>query len=109
MARIVDQDGLLAFIRERIVSEFDPLRIVLFGSRARGEFHPDSDVDLLVVFETVTDKRAAAIDIRWVLRDLPVGKDVIVTTPDEIQRRGSLIGSVLRPALRDGKVLYERN
>lgn len=109
MIRSVDQDSLLAFIRERIVSAFDPLRIVVFGSRARGDAHPDSDVDLLVVFETVSDKRAAAIDIRRALRDLPVGKDVVVTTPDEIQRRGSLIGSILRPALRDGKVLYERN
>jgi hypothetical protein len=56
----------------------------------------------------VTDKRKAAIDIRRKLSDLPVGKDIVVTTPDEIERRGDLVGTLLRPALREGKVLYER-
>lgn len=55
------------------------------------------------------NKRQAAIEIRRALRDLPASKDIIVTTPDEITRRGDLIGPLLRPALRDGKVLYERH
>ena len=91
------------------MTAFDPMRIVLFGSRARGDARPDSDLDLLVVLQEVSNKRTAAIEIRRALRDLPVGKDVIVTTPHEIQQRGDLIGSILRPALRDGKILYERN
>jgi predicted nucleotidyltransferase len=109
MVRNFDQASLLALVRERIVTAFDPMRIVLFGSRARGDARPDSDLDLLVVLQEVSDKRIAAIEIRRALRDLPVGKDVIVTTPHEIQQRGDLIGSILRPALRDGKILYERN
>jgi predicted nucleotidyltransferase len=92
----------------RIVERFHPLRVVLFGSRARGTETPDSDVDLLVVLAHVDDKRRAAVEIRRALSDMPLCKDIIVTTPDEIVRRGNLPGSVLRPALREGTVLYER-
>jgi hypothetical protein len=43
------------------------------------------------------------------LADLPLPKDIIVATPEEIARRGDLVGTVLRPALREGKVLYQRS
>ena len=92
----------------RIVARFEPSRILLFGSRARGTDNRWSDVDLLVVMEEVADKRQAAIEIGRVLSDLPVGKDIVVTTPEEIARRGHLVGSVLRAALREGVVVYER-
>lgn len=100
---------LIADMTDRIARDFDPLRIILFGSHARGDATSDSDIDLLVVLAEAPDQRQAAIEIRRALRDLPVSKDIVVTTPDEIARRGDLIGPVLRPALRDGKVLYERN
>jgi predicted nucleotidyltransferase len=99
---------LISSMAEHIVRRFDPLRIVLFGSHARGDADPGSDVDLLVVLPEVADKRQAAIAIRRSLATWPVSKDIIVTTPDEIARRGHLVGTVLRPALREGKVLYER-
>lgn len=92
----------------RIVARFEPSRILLFGSRARGTDNRWSDVDLLVVMEEVTDKRRAAVEMRRTLSDLPVSKDIIVTTPEEIARRGHLVGSVLRAALREGKVVYDR-
>jgi predicted nucleotidyltransferase len=93
---------------ERIVRQFRPVRIILFGSRARGEAEQWSDVDLLVVLPEVTDKRQATVEILRALSDLPVCKDVVVTTPEEVARRGHLVGDVLRSALREGKVLYER-
>jgi predicted nucleotidyltransferase len=100
---------LIPTIAERIVRQFEPLRIILFGSQARGEAGPESDVDLLVVLPEVADKRQAAIEIRRALADLPVSKDIVVTTPAEISRRGDLVGTALRPALREGTVLYERD
>ena len=93
----------------RIVRDYDPVKIILFGSHARGEAGPESDIDLLVVLPEVANKRQAAVAIRRVLRDLPAPKDIVVTTPEEIARRGDLVGTVLRPALSEGKVLYERS
>ena len=103
------ETSLLAYIADRVVKPFRPLKIILFGSRARGDARPDSDVDLLVVLPSVPDKRRAAIEIRRSMRDLPIGKDIIVTTPDEIARRGEMPGSLLRAALRGGKVIFERS
>lgn len=98
----------LPSVVERIVEQFDPLKVILFGSLARGEANYHSDVDLLIVFDEVEDERRVTVDIRRVLKDMPFAKDVVVTTREEIERRGDLVGTVLRPALREGKVLYER-
>ncbi len=102
-------DDTLAVMTERIVSGFQPERVILFGSYARGDATSDSDIDLLVVMPDGTDRRQTAIAIRSTLGGLGVAKDVVVTTPYEITRRGDLIGTVLRPALREGKVLYDRS
>jgi len=99
----------LPLMVERIVYHFHPVRIILFGSQARGEATAESDVDLLVVLPDAPNKREAAVQIRRVLSDFPVSKDIIVTTPEEMARRSHVVGSVLRPALREGKVLYERD
>ena len=103
-------DEWLPEVVRRIVERFDPLRVILFGSLARGEMNYDSDIDLLVVFPEVKkeDKRALMVHIRSALLDTPVPMDILVTDPDEISRRGDLVGTILRPALREGKVLYER-
>lgn len=93
---------------ERLVKAFHPLRILVFGSYARGEQRPGSDLDLLVVLPTVENKRETAIAMRRVLSGLPVPYDVHVTTPDEIERRGWIIGTLLREALAEGQVVYER-
>jgi predicted nucleotidyltransferase len=93
---------------QRITRQFDPLRIILFGSWAHGDTRPDSDLDLLVVLPHVENKRHAAVEILRAVNGLPLSKDVLVTTPEEIAARGNIIGDVLRPALREGKVIYER-
>jgi predicted nucleotidyltransferase len=94
---------------DRIVSNFHPLRILLFGSWARGEARSESDIDLLVVLPEVEDKRQVTILIGNSLSNLPVSKDIVVTTPAEIAARGDQIGNVLRPALREGIIVYERD
>ena len=92
----------------RIVRDFRPSRVVLFGSHARGVATEWSDVDLLVVLPNGSDKRDTAIEIRRTLGDLPVCKDIVVATPDEVGRRGHMVGTLLHSALREGKVLYGR-
>lgn len=101
-------EAVIRTMVDRIVQRFHPLRVILFGSHARGSAVPESDVDLLVVLREVADKRRMTVEIRRVLGDLAVSKDIIVTTPEEIARRGDLVGSVLWPALREGKILYEQ-
>jgi predicted nucleotidyltransferase len=108
ISREPDVEGRIREMVDRIVTGFQPLRILLFGSRARGDATPDSDVDLLVVMPDGTDRRATAVAILRTLTGMLVAKDVVVTTPEEIARRGALVGTVLRPALREGKVLYEQ-
>ena len=95
-------------MKRRIVARFHPEMIVLFGSFARDTAGPDSDVDLLVVMAISGSKREKIVEIRIVLSDIDVPKDVIVATPDEIKRFGRLVGSILHPALREGRVIYER-
>jgi len=101
--------GCLPEMIDRIVTGFDPLRIILFGSWARGEARSDSDVDLLVVLPDIAHKRKITVDIMRVLNGIPASKDIVVTTPEEISSCGNVIGLVLRPALREGKVVYERD
>ena len=96
----------ISIMTERIVHEFNPLQIILFGSQARGDTDQDSDIDLLVVFEELTDKRKTAINIRVALADLPVAKDILVSTTKELEHHRKRIGSVLRYAQQEGKVLY---
>lgn len=102
-------EAIISTMVERIVGQFEPSRVVLFGSHARGDAQERSDVDLLVVMPDALDQRKAAVDMHVCLADLPVAKDIVVTTPDEIERRGHLVGTVLRAALREGKVLYEQS
>ena len=97
---------IISTMTERIIRDFDPLQIVLFGSHARGDTHSHSDVDLLVVFSELDNKRKTAVDIRVALADLPVAKDILVSTPEELKRHRTRIGSVLRYAQREGRVLY---
>jgi predicted nucleotidyltransferase len=96
----------LPLIKRRIVHGFRPERIVLFGSQARGGARGDSDVDLLVVLPGVEHRRRAAARIHTALLGIPLGKDVIVVTPEDVQRLADVAGTVIGPALREGRTIY---
>ena len=93
---------------ELICLGFNPEKIILFGSHARGDAGPDSDVDLLVVMPVKGSKRARQIEIRVALSGIRVPKDILVTTPEEYAWRKEIPGTVERPAMLEGKVLYAR-
>ena len=93
---------------QRLVERFAPDQIILFGSHARGTAGPDSDVDWLVVMPFAGSKREKRIEMRIALHDIVVPKDIILATPDEVSRDRDLVGTIVRPALREGRVLYAR-
>lgn len=103
-------DDLVGRVRERIVSSVDPERIVLFGSAARGNTHPESDLDLLVVTELSSDAnpRDEEREIRRLFRGWRIPMDVFVLTPTEFRRGKNLPGHVARLASRKGNTVYER-
>lgn len=92
----------------RIVEKFQPEKIILFGSHARGNASPDSDVDLLVIMPLSGSKREKMIEIGVALHDIPLPKDIIVSTPDEFEWRKEVTGTIERPAAKEGRLLYAR-
>ena len=90
-----------------IAKQFNPQKIILFGSNARGEATEESDVDLIVVTNTTQDERDLAAEIQLALWDIPVAKDVLVRTPEEFQEETSVYWTVFCQAVNYGKVLYE--
>lgn len=101
--------SLLTEIVRRILAVSDPEQIILFGSYARGEPGPDSDLDLLVIESGVDAPRRESVRLRRALRGLLVPIDVIVATPEHIHRHRDTLGLIYGPAIREGKVLYERS
>ena len=99
----------LPLLKRRIVRGFDPDRIILFGSQARGDATPDSDLDLLIIVADDRDRRGLVAAIRASLADIGVAKDVFVATPHQIARYGDVIGSLLELALREGVTIYARS
>jgi uncharacterized protein len=92
----------------RIVERFDPERIILFGSAARGEAGPDSDVDLLVVMRVQGSRREKAVQIGVAVNDIPIPKDIFVTTPEDFELRKEIVGTIERPAGLEGRLVYAR-
>jgi predicted nucleotidyltransferase len=95
-------------ITRRLLDVSDPERIILFGSYARGDHDPDSDLDLLVVLEGVSTPRKESTRLRRSLRGLLIPVDILVATPEQIERHKDSVGMIYRSALSEGKVIYER-
>ena len=93
---------------KRIVQHFDPEQVILFGSQARGDAGPDSDVDLLVVMRVKGNRLEKEVEIGLALRDFLVPMDILVTTPEDFAWRKNYVGTIEWPAATEGKVLYAR-
>ncbi|MCU1283860.1 MAG: hypothetical protein JWO13_210 [Acidobacteriales bacterium] len=102
---VIDED-LIREITDRIVNAFDPKRIVLFGSHARGDHRDDSDLDLMIEMESDLDfySRIPAVTEIFGLRKWPM--DLFVYTPAEVERDRNVNGTMVNLIEREGKVLY---
>ena len=98
---------ILDTIIERIVEVADPERIILFGSGARGEMGPHSDLDLLVVKEGSFDRRKLVGDVYMNLIGVGQAVDVVIVTPEEVKEYGDTHALVISPALTEGQEVYQ--
>jgi len=103
--RQVTEDDILEMVR-RITVAANPLKVILFGSRARGHARPGSDVDLLVIERDPVAQRRETTRLRGLLRDFRVPIDIVVCGQSFAERYQDIPGSVLFPAFREGRVLY---
>ena len=98
--------AILADVIRRVVEAAQPDKIVLFGSAARGEMGPDSDLDLLVIKGGKFNRHRVTTAIYRHLNG-KIGVDALVVTPEEVERYRDTHCLVICPAMREGKVVYE--
>lgn len=96
-------------ITKRIVQTVHPHRVILFGSRARGQARANSDWDILVIADSNLPRYRRAAPLYAALRDIPIGMDILVYTPDEVEDWRNVQQAFVTTATREGKVLYEES
>lgn len=103
------------YIREiemivRQLKAYEPQKIILFGSCARGDFSDESDIDMLIIKESDKLRPARATEVYRLLRPLrrTIPFEPLVYTPAELERSLAIGDPFIEDILREGKVLYER-
>lgn len=104
MNQAIDLDELT----RRIVAAAHPRRVILFGSRARGQARDDRDWDVLVIADSTLPRHRRAAPLYGALRDMPVSVDILVYTPDEVEEWRNVPQVFVTTATREGRVLYEK-
>jgi uncharacterized protein len=102
---MLDEKTVQAIVK-RIVEVAKPEKIIMFGSAARGEMGPHSDVDLLVVKRGEFHRGHLVEEIYMNLIGVGQAVDVIVVTPEEIEKYKDRVALVIYPAVREGKIVY---
>ena len=106
-AELVQQYPRLAEVVRRLVAAYEPLRIYLFGSVARGEAGPDSDYDLmLIVSDDAPPERRRSRLAYEALRGTGIAADVLVSTLSRFEQRAREVASLPATVLREGKLLH---
>ncbi len=99
--------SLIRDIVLRIVNVIHPDKIVLFGSQARGEARPESDIDLLVIARSTEPRHRRSAPLYGALSDILAPMDILVYSPEEVDEWSQVRQAFVTTALREGKVLYE--
>lgn len=104
---MVDESVILEAGRTLAAHASSRARVLLFGSRARGDARPDSDLDFLVIEDHVESKLAEMVRLRDALAGSEVPIDIVVVSQEEAEQKAHWPGSVVRRALAEGVVLVE--
>ena len=99
--------AIVADIVKRIVRAAQPEKIVLFGSAARGTMGPRSDIDLLVIKGGKYEHGRLLTTIYGEMSEIDIGVDVVLATPETIERYRDSYCLVYYPALREGRIIYD--
>ena len=91
---------------QSIVEAVHPLKIILFGSYARGKTSPDSDIDVLVVMPNGVHCRHTAQQLYRQIKGLGVPFDILVVTPRNLEKHKDNIGLIYQAILKEGKEIY---
>ena len=95
-------------IREKIIKELDPEKIILFGSYAWGEPTNSSDLDLFIIQKTDTPRRQRQVELRKKLSGSGVAMDLLVYTPEELNYRLELEDFFFEKIISQGKTIYAK-
>lgn len=106
MKRLIDKNQINQAV-EILSRESTALKVILFGSYARGDADFDSDIDFLVIEKVIKDKRKEMTRLRRALLPLRIPVDVIVSDENTIDEIGQLPGTAIYWALKEGKVMYD--
>jgi predicted nucleotidyltransferase len=99
-------DELIQEIKNRIISGVHPDKIILFGSYAYGNPTTESDLDLLVIMPSEEPMHSRVTRIRKLVRDIHIPKDIIVYTPQEVEKWKDASVAFITSIIRKGKVIY---
>ena len=102
-------ENVLKEITRRLVAALDPDRVLLFGSRSRGDAREDSDVDLLIVKNSDEPLHLRAVPAYRALRGMGIPKDILWVTPGEIAQWRLISNHVVTRGIKEGKVLYDKH
>jgi predicted nucleotidyltransferase len=94
-------------VTRRIVASVKPQRVLLFGSAAQGRMHKNSDFDMLIIMREPVHRRRTAQKVYRNLHGTGVAVDIVVVTERDVEKYGQHSGTILKSALKEGRVLYE--
>jgi predicted nucleotidyltransferase len=101
-----DKSEILDLLVKRVVELVHPLQIILFGSWARGDNSPDSDIDLLVVMPEGTQRQETELFLYEFLPVIGIPFDIIVATPQNLEKHKNNIGLIYYYILKEGRSIY---
>ena len=105
-----ENSDLIQKITEIIINEYKPDKVILFGSRARGDDRPDSDIDILIVSDEEKNlpRYKRGLQVRVKLSGIQIPKDILFYTHEDFSKWQNVRQSFVSTVIREGVVLYER-